>query len=90
MNAVLYDAAILVAADRNDRPTWADHKARLELGLVPLVPAPVVLGKSKTTDVSDAVVVAMALRLDAVILTSDQDDMRRLVAASGRDIAVVG
>ena len=42
MNSVLYDAAVLVAADRNDRRAWADHKVRLELGVVPLVPAPVV------------------------------------------------
>jgi hypothetical protein len=37
MSAVVYDAAVLVAADRNDRRAWAEHKDRLELGLVPLV-----------------------------------------------------
>jgi hypothetical protein len=26
MSEVVYDAAILLAADRNDRRTWAEHK----------------------------------------------------------------
>ena len=41
MSTVVYDAAVLVAADRNERRAWAEHKARLELGVIPLVPAPV-------------------------------------------------
>src|SRR5436190_22898791 len=48
MNAVVYDAAVLVAADRNERLAWAEHKARLELGVVPLVPAPVVAQVSRS------------------------------------------
>jgi predicted nucleic acid-binding protein len=48
MNAVVYDAAVLVAADRNERRAWAEHKARLELGVVPLVPAPVVAQVSRS------------------------------------------
>ena len=31
----MYDAGVLVAADRNDRRAWAEHKVRLELGIVP-------------------------------------------------------
>jgi predicted nucleic acid-binding protein len=124
MSTVVYDAAVLVAADRNERQAWAEHKARLEFGILPLVPAPVVaqvsrspqqaqlrrflsgcavvplgeseaheagqlLGKSRTTDVVDAVVVTIALRRKAIILTSDPDDIERLVRASGRDVAVV-
>ena len=41
MSAVVYDAAVLVAADRNERRAWAEHKARLEFGVIPLVPGPV-------------------------------------------------
>lgn len=124
MSSVVYDAAVLVAADRNERRAWAEHKARLELGVVPLVTAPVVaqvsrsphqaqlrrflagcmvvplreteaheagrlLGMTKTTDVVDAVVVTTALRQQATILTSDLDDMERLVRASGREVTVV-
>ena len=124
MSTVVYDAAVLVAADRNDRRAWAEHKARLELGVVPSVPAPVVaqvsrsphqaqlrrflrgcvvvplgeseaheagrlLGKSRTADVVDAVVVTTALRLKAMILTSDLDDIKRLVGASGREVTIV-
>lgn len=47
MSAVVY-AAVLVAADRNERRAWAEHKVRLELGVVPLVPAPVVAQVSRS------------------------------------------
>jgi predicted nucleic acid-binding protein len=125
MSAVVYDAAVLVAADRNERRAWAEHKARLEFGVIPLVPAPVVaqvsrspqqaqlrrfltgcvvvplgeaeahdagrlLGMTRTTDVVDAVVVTTALRQKATILTSDPEDIERLVMASGREVNVRG
>ena len=48
MSAVVYDAAVLVAADRNERRVWAEHKARLEFGVIPLVPAPVVAQVSRS------------------------------------------
>jgi predicted nucleic acid-binding protein len=48
MSAIVYDAAVLVAADRNDRRAWAEHKVRLELGVIPLVPAPVVAQVSRS------------------------------------------
>src|SRR5580658_7551222 len=118
VSTVVYDAAVLVAADRNERRAWAEHKVRLELGVVPLVPAPVVaqvsrspqqaqirrfltgcvvvpldeseaheagrlLGMTRTADVVDAVVVAVALRQKAMILTGDPDDIGRLVRVSG-------
>ena len=102
----------------------AEHKARLELGVVPLVPAPVVaqvsrspqqvqlrrflagcavvplgeneaheagrlLATTRTADVVDAVVVTVALRNKAVILTGDREDIERLVRASGCDAVVV-
>jgi predicted nucleic acid-binding protein len=124
VSAVVYDAAVLVAADRNERRTWAEHKARLELGVIPLVPAPVVaqvsrspqqaqlrrfltgcvvvplgetgaheagrlLGLTRTADVVDAVVVTTALHHKATILTSDPEDIERLVRASGHELAVV-
>ncbi len=48
MSAVVYDAAVLVAADRSQRRAWAEHKARLQLGIVPVVPAPVVAQVSRS------------------------------------------
>lgn len=42
MNPVVYDAGMLIAADRNIRAIWAEHRIRLEAGIVPVVPAPVV------------------------------------------------
>jgi hypothetical protein len=48
MSAVVYDAAVLVAADRNERQAWAEHNARLEFGVFPLVPSPVVAQVSRS------------------------------------------
>src|SRR5580658_2167412 len=48
MSAVVYDAAVLEAADRNERRAWAEHRARLEFGVIPLVPAPVVVQVSRS------------------------------------------
>ncbi len=48
MSTVLYDAAVLVAPDRNERRTWAEHKARLRMGVLPLVPAPVIAQVSRS------------------------------------------
>ena len=47
------------------------------------------LGVTRTADIVDAVVVTTALRRKATILTSDPDDIERLVRASGRNVAVV-
>lgn len=48
MSAIVYDAGALIAAERNDRRVWADHKARLELGIHPLVPSGVVAQVSRS------------------------------------------
>ncbi|MGI8809098.1 MAG: twitching motility protein PilT [Acidimicrobiales bacterium] len=45
---VVYDAGALVAAERSDRRLWADHRARLELGMVPMTTAPVVAQVSRS------------------------------------------
>jgi len=44
----VYDAGVLVAADRNDRSVWAEHRARLELGMAPVTTSPVVAQVSRT------------------------------------------
>ena len=125
MSRLVYDAGVLVAADRGDRRVWLSHAARLVERIVPLVPAPVVaqvsrsprqaqlrrflagchieplgerdahaagrlLGKSGTADGVDASVVAVAIRYQAVILTSDVDDMERLAAVAGTGVSVIG
>lgn len=125
MRRVVYDAGVLVAADRGDRRVWLAHTARLMERSVPLVPAPVVaqvsrsprqaqlrrflagcdiaplgerdayvaghlLGKSRTSDVVDASVVAIAIRHQAVIVTGDLEDMERLAAVAGAGVGVVG
>jgi predicted nucleic acid-binding protein len=46
--SVVYDAGALVAAERNDRRLWAEHRVRLELGLSVVVPAPVVAQVSRS------------------------------------------
>lgn len=48
MKPVVYDAGTLIAADRGERLIWAQHRLRLEAGIVPMVPAPVVAQASRT------------------------------------------
>jgi hypothetical protein len=48
MTPIVYDAGALVAADRNVREVWADHRIRLEAGIIPVVPAPVVAQVSRS------------------------------------------
>ena len=46
--SVVYDAGVLVAADRNDRDVWADHRARLEGSVVPVTTSLVVAQVSRS------------------------------------------
>jgi hypothetical protein len=46
--ATVYDAGVLVAADKNERAIWAEHQVRLSAGIVPLVPANVVAQVSRS------------------------------------------
>jgi hypothetical protein len=48
MKPVVYDAGVLVAADRGNRRIWAEHRVRLEAGMVPVVPSPVVAQTSRS------------------------------------------
>lgn len=48
MTSVVYDTDALVAAERNDRRMWAEHRVRLELGFAVAVPAPVVAQASRS------------------------------------------
>ena len=48
MKAVVYDAGVLIAADRSKRRVWAEHRVRLEAGLIPMVPACVLAQVSRS------------------------------------------
>jgi hypothetical protein len=124
MNPTVYDAGVLIAADRNDRRVWAEHRLRLEAGLVPAVPATVVaqasraptqaglrrllrgcevtplteadahgigalLGASRTRDIVDASVVALAIQRDADIVSDDASALARLLGAAGSKRSVL-
>ena len=45
---VVYDTGALIGADRSERDIWADHRARLLLGVLPVVTAPVVAQASRS------------------------------------------
>ena len=124
MRPVVYDTGVLIAADRSERRTWAEHRVRLEVGIVPLVPAPVVaqasrspaqaqmrrllrgcdvvpldeaaahvagalLGRTRTTDVVDASVAALAMRHEADVVSDDAQDIRRLLSAVRARVAIL-
>lgn len=44
----VYDTGVLIAAERDNRHIWADHRARLEAGVVPVTTAPVVAQASRS------------------------------------------
>jgi predicted nucleic acid-binding protein len=46
--SIVYDAGALIAAEQSDRTVWADHRARLELGLIPATTAPVLAQVSRS------------------------------------------
>ena len=46
--SIVYDAGVLVAAERDDRSVWADHRIRLEVGAAPTTTAPVVARVSRS------------------------------------------
>lgn len=46
--SVLYDAGALIAAEHGDRELWAEHRARLEMDLLPRTTAPVVAQVSRS------------------------------------------
>jgi predicted nucleic acid-binding protein len=48
MRRVVYDTGLLIAADRSQRHTWAEHRVRLEMGIIPLVPSTVVAQASRS------------------------------------------
>ena len=48
MKRIVYDTGVLIAADRSERHTWAEHRVRLEAGIIPLVPSPVVAQASRS------------------------------------------
>jgi predicted nucleic acid-binding protein len=48
MRRIVYDTGVLIAADRSLRRTWAEHRVRLEAGIIPLVPSPVVAQASRS------------------------------------------
>lgn len=51
--------------------------------------AGVACARAGTGDVVDALVVTVALGLDAPVVTSDPDDLRRLAAALGRALTIL-
>jgi hypothetical protein len=48
MKSVVYDAGVLIAAERSKRRVWAEHRVRLEAGLVPMIPAAVLAQVSRS------------------------------------------
>lgn len=86
MTPVVYDAAVLVAADRNARNVWAEHRVRLEAGIVPVVPSLVVVQVSRSPT---QVQLRRLLRgCEVVILTEQRAHFagRLLGRAGSRDV----
>lgn len=50
MKAIVYDAGVLVAAERTDRRAWAAHRLRLAAGILPIVSSTVVAQVSRSAE----------------------------------------
>lgn len=80
MRTVVYDAGVLIAADRGERRVWAEHRVRLEAGLVPLVPAPVMAQASR----SPAQAQMLRLLRGCEVVAFEEADAHRAGALLGR------
>jgi predicted nucleic acid-binding protein len=77
---VVYDAGVLIAAERGERRLWAEHRVRLEAGVVPLVPAPVVAQASR----SPRQVQMRRLLRGCEVVPFDENDAHRAGAPLGK------
>jgi hypothetical protein len=87
MKPVVYDAGVLVAADRGERRIWAEHRLRLEAGSLPVVPAVVVAQVSRSPRQAQL----RQLLRGCEVVAFDEDDGHRVGAllAKGRTKDVV-
>jgi predicted nucleic acid-binding protein len=85
--SIVYDAGALIAAERSDRAVWADHRARLEVGLVPATTAPVLAQVSRSGQ--QAQLRRFLRGCDVVPFTDDEaHDIGALVGRSSSDDVV--
>lgn len=80
MKAVVYDAGVLIAAERNVRRVWAEHRVRLEAGIAPLVPATVLAQVSR----SPKQVQLRRLLRGCEVVSLDEDAAHRAGALLGK------
>lgn len=79
---VVYDSGALIAAERDDRAVWAEHRVQLQWGVVPLTTAPVVAQVSRSG--RQALLRRFLSGCAIVALTEDQAHaVGRLLAATG-------
>ncbi len=79
---VVYDSGALIAAERDDRAVWAEHRVQLRWGAVPLTTAPVVAQVSRPG--RQALLRRFLSGCAVVALTEDQAHaVGRLLAATG-------
>jgi hypothetical protein len=85
--SVVYDTGVLIAADRNDRRVWADHRARLERGLVPVTTAPVVAQASRSP--RQAMLARFLRGCDVMAFAADQSHQVGALLAKSATLDVV-
>ncbi len=79
---VVYDSGALIAAERDDRAVWAEHRVQLQWGIVPLTTAPVVAQVSRSG--RQALLRRFLRGCEVVALTEDQAHaVGGLLATSG-------
>lgn len=93
MRPVVYDAGALVAADRNERRMWAEHRVRLELGMIPAVSVCVVAQVSRSPNQAQLRRLLVGCEVVAFAEKDAHEAGRMLATAKTNDVvdaAVVG
>lgn len=80
MRPVVYDAGPLIAAERDERRFWAEHRVRLEMGVVPCVPSVIVAQVSRSA--KQAQLRRLLRGCEVVVL--DEDGAHRAGALLGK------
>src|SRR5262249_23731875 len=89
VKAIVYDASVLIAADRNDPRIWHKHTERLARAIIPLVPSTVVAQVSR----SPRQVQLRRFLRGCKVIALEEDDAHpagRLLGAAGTSDVVDG
>ena len=88
MSGATYDAGALIAAQRDDRRTWALHDELLANDVIPVVPAPVLAQAQVSVAMGGGSQLART-QADLVLLSENLDHLRRGFVLARRSLRII-